>query len=120
MDNYIRRDNKGDTEKAFSSNPFKGKETVKRFKNVSQFATEMLPGVGEVVTAKEIKKDYDKSNWVGVGLGAVALGVGLIPGVGDVASRGIKKLNEKIRSSLSKGKEINDTFTGEVNLVHGF
>ena len=108
------------TEKAFSSNPLEGKETVKRLKNVGQFATEMLPGVGEVVTAKEIKKDYDKSNWVGVGLGAVALGVGLIPGVGDVASRGIKKLNKKIRSSLSKGKEINDTFTGEVNLVHGF
>jgi len=82
-----------ETEKAFSSNPFKGKQTVKRLKNVGQFIAEATPIIGDAIAVNEIAEELkkDSPNWYLVGaLGGASI-LGLIPGVGDAAANLVKK-----------------------------
>ena len=45
------------TEKAFSTNPFKGEETVKRIKSVGQFIAEATPIIGDAIAVNEIAEE---------------------------------------------------------------
>tara|TARA_R110000744_G_scaffold26904_1_gene65982 strand:+ start:7301 stop:8446 length:1146 start_codon:yes stop_codon:yes gene_type:complete len=61
-------------------------------KDAARFIAEMTPVLGDVMAAKELwdEATSENPNWVMVGaLGGAAV-IGLIPGIGDVAAKGIK------------------------------
>ena len=63
------------------------------FKDAATFVAEMTPIVGDVMAAKEVYDELQKDEpnyYLAGALGGAAL-IGLIPGVGDVAAKAIKK-----------------------------
>jgi len=63
------------------------------FKQVGKFVAEMTPILGDAMAAKEVwdEATSENPNWLLVGALGGATVVGLIPGVGDVAAKLIKK-----------------------------
>ena len=97
-----------------------GKTSTNRAMGAAKLALESVPVVGESIIANEIKNSYENSDWIGVGVGAVALGLGLIPVLGDAASIAIRNINKKLNKLVPEEKINNNVFSGELNLVHGF
>jgi hypothetical protein len=63
------------------------------FKDAATFVAEMTPIVGDVMAAKEVYDELQKDEpnyYLAGALGGAAL-VGLVPGIGDVAAKAIKK-----------------------------
>ena len=63
------------------------------FKDAATFVAEMTPIVGDVIAAKEVYDELQKDEpnyYLAGALGGAAL-VGLVPGLGDVAAKAIKK-----------------------------
>jgi hypothetical protein len=67
---------------------------------------DFIPGVGDALGVAETKEAYDKGNWWDMGINAAATGAGLVPGVGDVAGKGIKAAGRGIERLL--GREAGD------------
>lgn len=99
---------------------FTGQTPVNRAMGAAKIALESVPVVGESIVANEIKDSYRNSDWIGVGVGAVALGLGLIPVFGDAASIAIRNINKKLNKLVPEEEITNNVFSGELNLVHGF
>ena len=97
-----------------------GKTSTNRAMGAAKLALESVPVVGESIIANEIKNSYENSDWIGVGVGAVALGLGLIPVLGDAASIAIRNINKKLNKLVPEEEINNNVFSGELNLVHGF
>ena len=97
-----------------------GKTSTNRAMGAAKLALESVPVVGESIIANEIKDSYENSDWIGVGVGAVALGLGLIPVLGDAASIAIRNINKKLNKLVPEEEINNNVFSGELNLVHGF
>ena len=97
-----------------------GKTSTNRAMGAAKLALESVPVVGESIIASEIKDSYENSDWIGVGVGAVALGLGLIPVLGDAASIAIRNINKKLNKLVPEEEINNNVFSGELNLVHGF
>ena len=97
-----------------------GKTSTNRAMGAAKLALESVPVVGESIIANEIKNSYENSDWIGVGVGAVALGLGLIPVLGDAASMAIRNINKKLNKLVPEEEINNNVFSGELNLVHGF
>jgi len=97
-----------------------GKTSTNRAMGAAKLALESVPVVGESIIANEIKNSYENSDWIGVGVGAVALGLGLIPVLGDAASIAIRNINKKLNKLVPEEEITNHIFSGELNLVHGF
>ena len=97
-----------------------GKTSTNRAMGAAKLALESVPVVGESIIANEIKDSYENSDWIGVGVGAVALGLGLIPVLGDAASIAIRNINKKLNKLVPEEEITNHIFSGELNLVHGF
>ena len=97
-----------------------GKTSTNRAMGAAKLALESVPVVGESIIANEIKDSYENSDWIGVGVGAVALGLGLIPVLGDAASMAIRNINKKLNKLVPEEEINNNVFSGELNLVHGF
>jgi hypothetical protein len=81
-----------------TSNPFAAPQTRERMANIAKgigtFAFESLPGVSEYVTYKDIREELGKPKpnpYVVAGLGAAGI-AGLIPGLGDLAAKGGRKI----------------------------
>ena len=81
-----------------TSNPFAAPQTRERMANIAKgigtFAFESLPGVSEYVTYKDIREELAKAKpnpYVVAGLGAAGI-AGLIPGLGDLAAKGGRKI----------------------------
>ena len=97
-----------------------GTTSTNRAMGAAKLALESVPVVGESIIANEIKDSYRNSDWIGVGVGAVALGLGLIPVLGDAASIAIRNINKKLNKLVPEEQITNNVFSGELNLVHGF
>ena len=63
-------------------------------KDMAQFGAESIPGVGEVLAAKRVGDAIEEKDYAGAGIEAAAGLVGLVPGVGDLAARGIRKFRK--------------------------
>jgi len=75
-----------ETEKAFSSNPLEGKQTVKRLKNVVRNA----PVTGTLIDIADIGKSLLTGNYSQAAIDAGLALAGVTP-VGKIASKGIQK-----------------------------
>ena len=64
--------------------------------SASKTAVEQLPGVGEVVIAKDIVDDVSSGDYASAGLNVAALGVGFLP-AGDILNKPIRAAAKKFR-----------------------
>jgi len=62
---------------------------------------ENVPILGEAILAKEIADDVKDENYLSAGLNTAALAVGVIPGVGKVASKPIRALAKSTRKGYN-------------------
>jgi len=74
-------------------------EEVGLLKEAKEFALDATPVVGEVRAAKRIYDAVKNRNLVEAGVEALGLGLGLIPGVGDVAAKGVRGAYKAIKGA---------------------
>jgi len=68
------------------------KTTVEKLKDVAKFGAEFIPGVGEAMAVKRVSDAMDEKDYVGAGIETAAGALGLLPIVGDVAGKGLRKV----------------------------
>jgi LysM repeat protein len=98
------------TEKTYTTNPFEGKETLKRLKGALRNA----PVIGTVADVVDIGKELVTGDYAGA---AVATGTALagITPIGRIASKGAKVIGKKLKK-LSKVDESKDSLKA-INLT---
>ena len=65
-----------------------------RMRNEAQAVMDFVPGLGDVIGANDAARDYQAGDYVGAGVGGLATVLGMVPMVGDVAGKAVKKLNK--------------------------
>ena len=82
------------------SAPFIGSKETRTEEEVMQdrkTLAENVPILGEAIIAKEIVDDVKDENYLSAGLNTLALGVGAIPGAGDILNKPIRAAAKKLR-----------------------
>lgn len=64
---------------------------AQQYRNVVTGAIDFVPGVGDIIGAQEVARDFNAGNYGSAAIGGLASAVGIIPGVGDLAAKGIRK-----------------------------
>ena len=72
------------------------KENVK---DAAMFGAEFIPGVGEALAVKRTSDAIEKGDYLGAGIEAVAGVMGIIPGVGDLAGKGLRTATKAFRKA---------------------
>jgi len=68
-------------------------EGLKTFgKTARDVAIESIPGVGEAIAEQRVKEAQEAGDKVGTAIEMAAMGIGAIPGVGDIVAQGIRRL----------------------------
>jgi len=83
--------------------PYIGSEetrTEEEIKADRKTLAENVPILGEAMLAKEIASDVKDENYLSAGLNTLALGVGVVPGVGKVASKPIRAAAKAMRKDV--------------------
>ena len=94
-------------------------EEVGLLKEAKEFALDATPVVGEVRAAKRIYDAVKNRNLVEAGVEALGLGLGLIPGVGDVAAKGVRGAYKAIKRADFKNYVPEKTRTAYKLFVKG-
>ena len=91
-----QRKGKTDTQRMLEAEKVK-----KGLTQVADITTDFIPGVSETKDTISLGKNIEKGDYLAAGTDAVALGLGAIPVVGDIARRGFKSLvtPKKIRKA---------------------
>ena len=76
------------------TNNLLSKENIK---DAAMFGAEFIPGVGEALAIKRTSDALDKKDYIGAGIEATAGLLGIIPGVGDLAGKGLRTATKKFR-----------------------
>jgi hypothetical protein len=82
------------------SAPYIGSKETRTKEEVAadrQTLAENVPILGEAMLAKEIADDVKDENYLSAGLNTLALGVGAIPGAGDILNKPIRAAAKKLR-----------------------
>jgi GNAT superfamily N-acetyltransferase len=69
------------------------------YRDKVQPTAEFLPGVGDVMAAAEAKDAFGQGDYLGGGLLAAGAAAGLVPGVGDVVQKGMRRFAKKVSPS---------------------
>ena len=83
-------------------------QAEKRLGKVGTGALDFVPIVGDVLAAGDVADSYRRGDVVGTIANTAALGVGLIPIVGDLASKGIKKGLKKLKDNSKVDNKLID------------
>ena len=75
--------------------------TEEEIKQDQKTLAENVPILGEAMLAKEIGEDIKDKNYLSAGLNTLALGVGVVPGVGKVASKPIRSAARAVRKGYN-------------------
>ena len=75
------------------------KEDTPTLKDAAMFGAEFIPGVGEALAIKRTSDALDQKDYVGAGIEATAGLLGVIPGVGDLAGKGLRVATKKFRKA---------------------
>ena len=65
------------------------------------FIAESTPGVGEAIAAKRTSDAIDEGNYVGAAIEGTAGALGLVPIIGDAASKGLRKAAKSVRKGYN-------------------
>ena len=68
-------------------------------KDAALFGAEFIPGVGEALAIKRTSDALDKGDYIGAGIEATAGLLGLVPGVGDLAGKGLRTASKAFRKA---------------------
>jgi hypothetical protein len=68
-------------------------------KDAALFGSEFIPGVGEALAIKRTSDALGKGDYVGAGIEATAGLLGVIPGVGDLAGKGLRTATKAFRKA---------------------
>ena len=80
----------------------------KRFGEIGTSALDFVPIVGDVLAAGDVADSYRKGDVLGTAVNVAALGVGLVPIVGDLAAKGLKQGLKKYEKTSTVSKEVVD------------
>ena len=72
-------------------------QAEQRFGKVGTGALDFVPIVGDVLAAGDVADSYRRGDKLGTAVNIAALGVGVVPIIGDLAAKGIKKVLVSIR-----------------------
>ena len=89
-------DEGGDVPSSEQTDKLLSKENVK---DAAMFGAEFIPGVGEALAIKRTSDALDKKDYVGAGIEATAGLLGIIPGVGDLAGKGLRTATKAFRKA---------------------
>ena len=81
-----------------------GKTDLRQGKKLMQVA-DMIPGLGDATAAADVYDDFKAGNNLAGGIGALAAGVGMIPGLGDIGAKGITTVGDKFSKALQKAQD---------------
>ena len=81
----------------------------KRFGEIGTSALDFVPIVGDVLAAGDVADSYRKGDVLGTAVNVAALGVGLVPIVGDLAAKGLKQGLKKYEKVATANKDVIDT-----------
>jgi len=70
-------------------------------KSVGTFAAESTPGLGEAIAVKRTSDAIEEGDYVGAGIEATAGALGLVPIIGDAASKGLRKAAKAVRKGYN-------------------
>ena len=65
------------------------------------FIAESTPGVGEAIAMKRTSDALDEGDYVGAGIEATAGVLGLVPVIGDAASKGLRQVAQSVRKGYN-------------------
>ena len=97
-----RAQRRGETvERTETQKMLDAEKAKQRLGQATDVVTDFIPGVSETKDAISLGKNIEKGDYLAAGTDAVALGLGAIPVVGDIARRGFKSLvtPKKIRKA---------------------
>tara|TARA_Y100000114_G_scaffold157207_1_gene188010 strand:+ start:409 stop:4893 length:4485 start_codon:yes stop_codon:yes gene_type:complete len=86
----------GDVPASEQTDKLLSKENVK---DAAMFGAEFIPGVGEALAIKRTSDALDKKDYLGAGIEATAGLLGIIPGVGDLAGKGLRTATKAFRKA---------------------
>jgi len=89
-------DEGGDVPSSEQTDKLLSKENVK---DAAMFGAEFIPGVGEALAIKRTSDALDKKDYLGAGIEATAGLLGIIPGVGDLAGKGLRTATKAFRKA---------------------
>jgi len=95
-----------------------GAASVAALKIISAVASSVvdwIPGVGDAVSASDALADYQRGNYGQAAIGAGLTALGVVPGVGDVAAKGVKTVAEKVAARA--GENVLPAAEREANLI---
>ena len=75
------------------------KEDTPTLKDAAMFGAEFIPGVGEALAIKRTSDAMDQKDYVGAGIEATAGLLGVIPGLGDLAGKGLRVATKSFRKA---------------------
>ena len=81
----------------------------KRFGEIGTSALDFVPIVGDVLAAGDVVESARKGDVLGTAINVAALGVGLVPIVGDLAAKGLKQGLKKYEKVSTTNKDVIDT-----------
>ena len=73
-----------------------GKTDLRHGKKLMQVA-DMIPGFGDATAVTDVYDDFKAGNNLAGGIGGLALGIGMIPGLGDMGSKAITTVLQKAK-----------------------
>ena len=76
-------------------------EGVAGAKDIGMFAAESIPGVGEAMAVKRTSDALDEGDYVGAGIEATAGALGMVPIIGDAASKGLRQAAKSVRKGYN-------------------
>jgi len=77
--------------------PMAKEKLIETGKDVADFATDFIPGVSEAKDIYSLSENVSKGDYVGAGIDATSLALGIVPGVGDVARKGFRSVAKSLR-----------------------
>ena len=72
--------------------------TEDKLKDAAMFGAEFIPGVGEAMALKRTSDALDKGDYLGAGIEATAGLLGIVPGIGDAASKALRVSANALRT----------------------
>ncbi len=77
--------------------PMTKEKLIETGKDVADFATDFIPGVSEAKDIYSLSENVSKGDYVGAGIDATSLALGIVPGVGDLARKGFRSVTKSLR-----------------------
>jgi len=97
-------------------------ERPERETSLTREALGFVPGIGTALDVADVKRDIERGDYVGAGIGAAATAVGAVPVVGRFLGKGVKALAKSFRKipKADETKDVLDTIGVEEKALDGW